>query len=308
MADQIFQVNCGFFDSVNKDRLYTADEMNKPYKRLISNGVFATPNETPSTDLQVLSQNNAMNIIVKKGEGLFADKWFENPTDLVITVPANTNIVSRIDSVIVQVDKRTDGRTGNIVYREGAPNSDPTPPAIGTVTNVIEYRIANILVAAGVNNIGQDSITDLRGSSECPWVTSLIKQVDTSTLYAQWQSAYQNYYNSTEQKFDDYYTTATEEFETWFNHLQNTASTLAPIRAFTYVYTTSSDESVIPINISEYNKELDILNVYINGFRLIVGQDYVIDSNTQITLTLPVYSGTSVAFEVLKSMDGNGAI
>ena len=149
MADQIFNVNCGFFDSVNRDRLYTADEMNRPYKRVITNGVFATPQGTPSTDLQVLSAGSGMGIIVKKGDGLFGDKWFENPADIALNVPANTNILPRRDSVIVQVDKRTAGRVGNIVYREGTPSSNPLPPSIGTVTNVIEYRLANIYVAAG---------------------------------------------------------------------------------------------------------------------------------------------------------------
>ena len=71
MADQNFEVNCGFFDAMNNDRLYSADQMNRPYKRLVSNGVFATPQVTPSTDLQVVSAASGMNIKVKKGEGIF---------------------------------------------------------------------------------------------------------------------------------------------------------------------------------------------------------------------------------------------
>lgn len=144
MSEQTFNVNCGFFDAVSGDRLYSADEMNRPYKRVISNGVFATPQGTPSTDLQVLSAGNEMNIIVKSGEGLFGDKWFENPSDITIQVPSNTQLVPRRDSVIVQIDKRTNGRTGNVIYRTGTPSSNPLPPDIGTVTNVIEYRVANI--------------------------------------------------------------------------------------------------------------------------------------------------------------------
>lgn len=221
MADQIFNVNCGFFDSVNKDRLYTADEMSRPYKRIISNGVFATPKGTPSTDLQVLSAANKMNIIVKAGNGLFGDKWFENSSDLIVTVPSNTNIVPRSDSVIAQVDKRQNGRIGSIVYREGVPATNPLPPNIGTVDNVIEYRIANIYVAAGATTINQDAIVDLRGSSECPWITSLIQQVDTSTLFAQWQAAYQGYYDDTKDKFDAYYAENDNRFDTYYTENDN---------------------------------------------------------------------------------------
>lgn len=212
MAEQRIKVNCGFFDSINDDRLYSAEEMNRPYKRLVSNGVFATQNGQSSTDLQVLS-NNGMNVIVKQGDGIFADKWFNNQNDKVITIDTNTDIVPRIDSIIVQVSSLTDERAGYIMYKKGTPASEPQPPTLNTNESVKEYRLANIYVDVSTNNISQSNITDLRGSNECPWVTGLIEQVDTSTLYAQWQSAYQKYYDDQEQAFS-----------TWFETIKNTLS------------------------------------------------------------------------------------
>lgn len=293
MADQVFQVQCGFFDSVDNDRLYTANQMNKPYKRVITNGVFATPQGTASTDLQVLSAGNGMSIIVKKGEGLFADKWFESSSDLTITVPSNTGIVPRRDSVIVQVDKRSSGRIGAIVYREGIPASNPVPPNIGTVDEVIEYRIANIYVAAGASAINQDAIVDLRGSSECPWITSLIQQVDTSTLYAQWQAAYQNYYD-----------TETEAFNAFMESLTSQLTVNTNIITYESHYVSSVDNTtVIPINITNYNKNKDVLMVRINGFFVSETVDYTIATNGQsITLTKDIDANNSVDFLVLQSV------
>lgn len=293
MADQVFQVQCGFFDSVNKDRLYTAEQMNRPYKRVITNGVFATPQGTASTDLQVLSASDGMKIIVKKGEGLFADKWFENPSDFAISVPNNTGVVPRRDSVIVQVDKRSSGRIGAIVYREGTPASNPVPPSIGTVDNVIEYRIANIYVAAEASVINQDAIVDLRGSSECPWVTSLIQQVDTSTLYAQWQAAYQNYYD-----------TETEVFNAFMESLTSQLTVNTNIITYESHYVSSVDNTtVIPINITNYNKNKDVLMVRINGFFVSETVDYTIDTNGQnVTLTKDIDANNSVDFLVLQSV------
>ena len=46
MSDQTFTVDCGFFDAINNDRLYSAEDMNKPYSEFISDGVFATPTGT----------------------------------------------------------------------------------------------------------------------------------------------------------------------------------------------------------------------------------------------------------------------
>ncbi len=303
MNDQKFQVNCGFFDSINKDRLYSADEMNKPYKRVITNGVFATPKGTPSTDLQVISGNNGMNIIVKAGEGLFGDKWFENPNDISITVPSNTNIVPRRDSVIVQIDKTQSGRVGNIVYRTGEASSNPMPPNIGTVNNIIEYRLANIYVAASANAINNDAIVDLRGSSECPWITSLIQQVDTSTLFNQWQAAYQDYYNTSTSDFNEYTTEQREAWEQFLNNLTKDLTVATNVIMLTNNYISNSTVSNVPIGIPSYDPDTDVLMVFINGLRVTEGLNYTINSNnTSIDLKVALTSGQAVNFLVLKSV------
>lgn len=303
MNDQIFQVNCGFFDSVNSDRLYSANEMNRPYKRIISNGVFATPQGTPSTDLQVVSASNAMNIIVNPGEGLFAGKWFENPATIAITVPNNTSVVPRMDSVIVQIDNRQSGRVGNIVYRQGTASSNPQPPAINTVANVSEYRLANIYVAPNANAINNDAITDCRPSSECGWITSLIQQVDTSVLFEQWQYAYENYYNNSTNEFNEY---TEEQREAWEQFLENLTSELTVatnVIMLTNNYVSQGTISNIPIGIPSYNPSTDILMVFVNGLRVTEGLNYTINSNnTSIDLKVALTSGQAVNFLVLKSV------
>lgn len=292
MADQTFAVNSGFYDAVDSDRTYSADDMNRPYKRLVSNGIFATPSGTPSTDLQVVSASNGMQIIVQAGEGIFADKWFENPADINITVPSNTSTVPRVDSVIVQVDQTTAGRVGNIVYRTGTPSSNPAAPAINQVTNVTEYRVANIYVAAGANAINNDAITDLRGSSSCPWITALIEQVDTSTLWTQWQAAYQAYYDQMTAGFNDWFADLTEDLTVETN-----------LMVLNSLYKTTATTSSVPINIANYDKSTDILMVYINGLKAIPTTDYVVNSaGTSITLTKSLASGQTVAFVVLKTV------
>lgn len=303
MADQIFAVNAGFFDAVNSDRTYSADQMNNPYKRLISNGVFATPQGTPSTDLLVQSAGNGMNIVVNPGNGIFADKWFENPTTISIVVPSNTGIVPRRDSVIVQVDKRQSGRVGNIVYRTGTPASNPVPPNIGTVDNVIEYRIANIYVAAGATAINNDAIVDLRGSSECPWVTSLIYQVDTSVLWQQWQTAYQNFYDEATEDYNEYTQEQRSNWEAFLQSLTEELTVNTNVIMLTSSYVTSgSSTTVIPINITSYDPDTDILQVYINGLRAAPSQFTVNSTGTSITLTSALSSGQTILFTVFKSV------
>lgn len=304
MADQVFNVTCGFFDAIDSDRTYSADQMNNPYKRLISNGVFATPQGTPSTDLQVVSAGTGMNIIVNAGQGLFADKWFENEGGITIVVPNNTGITPRFDSVIVQVDTRASGRVGNIVYREGTPASNPQPPEINTVIGVTEYRLANIYVAAGANAINNDAITDLRGSSSCPWVTSLVYQVDTSVLFQQWQSAYESYYDESTADFEEY---TSEQRTAWEAFLQSLTDDLTVqtdvIMLTNTVKTVGSSTSTVNIGIASYDKDTDILQVFINGLLGIAEDEYTINSaGTAITLTNPLSAGQDVSFVVFKSI------
>lgn len=303
MADQIFNVNAGFFDAVNNDRTYSANDMNRPYKRVITNGVFATPQGTPSTDLQVVSAGSGMNIIVQAGDGIFNNKWFENPAAIPITVPSNTTIVPRMDSVIVQIDTSISGRCGNIVYRTGNPSSNPQAPAINNVSGVIEYRIANVYVASNANAINNDAITDLRGSSSCPWITSLIQQVDTSTLFTQYQTAYQSFYDEATVDYDDYVQEQREDWEAFVSGLTEQLTVSANVVMLKNTYTASASVTNIPIGIASFNKNTDILLVFINGLFAIEGQKYTISANgSSITLTNAIASGNSVYFVVLKSI------
>ena len=209
-SDVKYKVDAGFFDAIDEDRTYSADDMNRPYRKLISNGVFATPAGTPSDFLQVFAADNEMNVIVSAGYALIGDKWFENPSDLMITISQNSEVLSRIDSIVAQVDKTQEGRVGNIVYRQGQASSNPVHPDINTEEEIAEFRLADIRISPSCVEITQDLITDCRGSDECPWVTSLLYQVDTSTLYAQWQAAYKKYYEDQEVEHDSYF----EEFKT----------------------------------------------------------------------------------------------
>ena len=234
-SDVKYGVNAGFFDAINNDRVYSAEDMNMPYKNLISNGVFATPAGEPSDKLQVFSANDGMNVIVSSGNAIIGDKWFENPSNLIITISQNSALLTRIDSIIAQIDKTQPGRAGNIIYREGSASSNPVHPDINTEENIFELRLADISVSPSCVKITQDLITDCRGSNECPWVTSLIQQVDTSTLYAQWQAAYQKFYDDQEietdeffenfkQTLEDFFSQEEDTFTEWFEEMKNQLS------------------------------------------------------------------------------------
>lgn len=275
----------GFFNSVNGDRTYSAEQMNRPYHRIVSNGVFAQRNGQPSNDFQVTA-NNDMTVTVKKGEGIFFDKWTELDSDMLFNITTAHATYPRIDSIVIRIDNTLSVRAGSIRYVVGTPASNPEPPEITRTSEVYEYRFANIMVKADATAISQSDITDTRASSDCGFVTHLLQQADITATYTQWQ----------------------EQFNDWFQHLKETVATATLITSFSSVYNTlTQDETVIPINIPRYTVETDILQVFVNGLRCIPEVDYVVDDYTQITLTKPVDRNTPVAFVVYKSVDGSEA-
>lgn len=300
MADTIINVRSGFYDAVDGDRTYSADDMNKPYKKVVSDGVFATPQGTPSSELQVVA-GNGMSVNVSKGNGICAGKWFENNAIVSFVVPENSALTSRIDSVIMQVDTRNTGRVGNLVYRTGTAASDPEPPAINTISTVQEYRLANITVAAGATSITDSVITDTRGSAECPWISALIIQPDTSTLWRNFYDAFAQALSvyeadqlasqqSMQQAWDDFFGSLTQELSMSMN--------LATLKS---TYTAEQETAIIPINIAGYDDETDILLVFVNGL-LLSPSMYTTYGTSGITLAHSIAAGNKVDFLVLKSV------
>lgn len=277
-------VRCGFFNSVDGDRKYQADDMNRPLDMLITEGVFATPKGTPSNYLQVYP-SEGMRISVKAGLAWFFGNWFINDADMPLVVDPSDVLLNRIDSVVAYVDKSEAVRAGNIYIKKGTPATSPVPPELERSAVRKEYRLANIRVNANVNTITTAMITDRRPyTEECGWVTSLLYQLDSSTLWNQWQA----------------------DFEDWFFNVRDTLASSTLIRSYTATYTTTKqDETLIPINISRYNHDLDILQVYINGLLLVPEVEYNgNNNNTDITLTNGVDAGTPISFIVYKSVDG----
>ena len=306
MADQTFAIESGFYDAVSGDRTYSADDMNKPYKRLVSNGVFATPYGEPSTDFQV-APYSGLYVTVAPGQGIFGDKWVENDAMLTITVPENNTILPRLDSVLIQVDLRQSGRVANIVYRTGTPATNPQAPAINETSGVVEYRVANVRVNASASAISASNITDCRGSSECPWITALINQVDTSDLYRQWQAAYAEYYENTTEEINAYFSSREQAFDDFLDQLTQELTVAANVAVLRSEYVTTSETARIPINLPSYDDSTDVLEVYINGFHASPGVDYSPGDGTYITLTAVVPSGQTVSFIVFKSLIGSDA-
>ena len=271
-------VTYGFFNSVNGDRTYNADQISNYFLKLISNGVFATP----SNAMQVQA-TSGMNVKVTAGWGFINCKWINNDNDYNLQLDAADLMLNRIDRVVMRLDNSTPVRSISIAIKTGTAATTPTAPALTRSGDVYELSLAQIYVAANAASITQANITDERPNTDlCGFVTGLIDQIDTTNLFAQF----------------------TDSFNTWFDNIKDEVKTTTIVIQYHSTYeTTEADETTIPIQIENYDETLDILYVYINGLKLVPGVDYTVDgTNIELTQALDVI-GTPVEFEVLKSAD-----
>ena len=198
-------IKSGFHNSINGDRKYNAEDMNRPYKDIVSNGVF--PN--PSDQLQVFA-SSGMTVSVSAGGGLFGNGWAYNDASVLMTLDQAEATLSRIDAIVIKRDESEAVRDTVLTIKKGTPSQNPVRPTMVHDDYVDEYCLATILIAPKTTIITDSMITDTRpDTAVCGWVTGLIDQVDTSTLFNQWQSAYQEQYE-----------VFMNEFEVWWTGVQ----------------------------------------------------------------------------------------
>ena len=260
-------INGYFFNAVNSggvyDRTYSAEDVTSYLNQLVGNGVFPTP----STQLQVRA-DSGMDILVGAGEGWIDGHKIVNTADMQLTVNNSDALLNRIDRVIFYADFVN--REMGIEILEGTKATTPTAPALTRNASRYEMSLATIAVNKQITAITDAMITDTRADSNvCGWVAGLIQQVDTSTLFTQWQTAYSTYYATIKAQLDAFMETLTQELRV------NTY--IQQYRKFVQV--TASDSKIIPLNISGYTYDSDdIIFVILNGLVAAETVDYLIDT------------------------------
>ena len=192
----------GFFDSVNKDRVYNAEFLAIFHASLVGNGIY--PN--PSNNLQVLEREN-MTTVVKVGKAWINGHFVMNTDDFVLQHDMADGLLNRIDRVVLQLD--TAGRQIDIVLKKGAVATNPVPPAVIRDVDYYELVLADVHINAGQTRIAQGNITDYRLNSVlCGIVHNYIDNVDTTSIFNQYQDW-----------FNDYSVTKASEYLAWQNQV-----------------------------------------------------------------------------------------
>lgn len=295
----------GFFNSINGDRVYSADDMTEMFDGLITDGVFQNVGDA----MRVVATSE-LNVNVSTGRARINSQWAKIDAPYSITLNNAHVTLNRYTAICLRVDFAN--RQITLIARDGSNATAPTKPAPIRNEYFYEIILAYVYVKAGASNINDSNIEDTRANTSlCGIVSSLVQQLDTSELYNQYNAAYTEQLKIMENWFKE----QKALYDQWFNDLTENLNVDTSIVWDTAVVTDYDNRTVnIPSSLN-YN-DGDVLLVHLEGVFLTPGVDYSIDVLTiekpfggteeiqLISLVNSVSSGKKFTFTVIKSKIG----
>lgn len=268
-------ITYGFFNAIKQsdgtyDRTYNADQMSTYFEGLVSDGVY----ESVGDAMRVVA-SSGMQIQVKSGRMLINSKWVKNDAAYPIIINTAHVALNRYTAIVVRLD--LSARTISIVAKDGDNATDPTKPTMTNSQTIKEMCLAYIYVGRGVTSISQANIEDTRPDNNvCGWVTGIVQQVDTSKLFLQWQTAYEEFY----QQMQTWQQQQEAAFNTWFSALTDQLNVNTYIQRYHKTINMGTKNGVFPLDMSGYTyATTDVLFVNVNGVMLTEEYDYILDTS-----------------------------
>lgn len=201
-------ISSGFFNSVNHDRLYDAEQFGSLFDGIINDGVYEHVGDafkvTPNSDV-----NDS--VIVGTGRAWFNHTWILNNAQYSITLNPPNLVAPRYDAIALDIDRRDSVRKNSIVVVEGTPASDPQYPSMVNEELHSQYPIAYIRMNPGNSDIiSAENITYNVGNSTCPLVTGPLEVINDDNFFAQMNANFTTFKNDLD-----------EEFTTWFEGIKD---------------------------------------------------------------------------------------
>lgn len=199
-------VSYGFYNSVNGDRKYNAEEFGSIFDGVIRDGIYMSIGDRFA--VKVAATGDA--ITVGTGRAWFNKTWTLNDSILTIPVLASDVLFDRLDIVVLEIDTSNAVRANSIKIVQGVAATQPQEPVLTNTNEVHQYPLAVLSRKSNINTIEQADISNRVGSDKTPFVTSILESVSVEELLAQWES-----------QWDVWFTTKTTNYQNEFNAWRN---------------------------------------------------------------------------------------
>lgn len=197
----------GFFNSIDGDRKYNADDFSDYFEGILTDGIYHSVGER----FQCVFRSDDFSVTVGTGRAKILNKYIRNTTAYSITLDPPDASKDRMDTICLKMDKSSSGeRAGSIVVLKGELSSSPKAPSIPAATEDVKYYpIHTFRINHGA--ISPQSVRTYVGTSQCPYVT-VDKSIDMDSLYQSFETAYNTIIADMQQFEQD----AEKEFAAWF--------------------------------------------------------------------------------------------
>lgn len=188
-------VTSGFFNSVNHDRLYDAEQLSSIFDGVILDGVYQGFGD--SFDIVAYSEANDT-VIVKTGRAWFDHTWTLNDSEFSITLDPPNVTYDRIDAIVLDINRNKDTRENTIKYIKGeyGYTTDPVKPTLVKEELHSQYPLAYINVIHGVSAPISNSNIDIKvGSEECPLVTGILEVMNSDMFIRKMETEFYDWFN-----------------------------------------------------------------------------------------------------------------
>lgn len=170
-------ITSGFFDSVNGDRKYSAQQFGNLFTGIISDGVFSGV----GGGLKVESRSSQ--VYINSGRAWCRGTWLDNDAYASLSVPANTHPnYSRYDAVVLTFDTSSSVRRNSIDYISGDAAATPLKPTLKNDSLTKQMPLCYIFRPANSTTITPSNIESTIGTSACPYITGPLKTIDVTDV------------------------------------------------------------------------------------------------------------------------------
>ena len=205
-------LSCGFYNSLDHDRKYNAEQFGSIFDGVIHDGVYMNIGGT----MMVKATGVDMTVNIQTGRAWFNHTWTLNDTIYPITLPNAEQMLQKIVAIVLEINNETNVRTNSFKTLVGTPASqNPQRPTLVNTESIHQYPLAYILIKPEVTVIKQEDITNMVGTSACPFVTSVAASMNVDELIAKWENQWNNWFRQDQVDWDALITRVNSEFDTF---------------------------------------------------------------------------------------------
>ena len=158
-------VSYGFYDSVDNDRTYNAEQFGTMFDGLLLDGIFPSYGNA----FAVSAGGAGLEVTVGSGRAWFDHTWTLNNDVISLEIPAASPTLDRIDIVVIETN--ADTRVNTIKVVSGVASLLPIAPNPTRSGAVNQYVLAEVFVERAATSISYAAVTDKRGDANlCPFV------------------------------------------------------------------------------------------------------------------------------------------